>query len=133
MLFVKSAAFMAIWSLVAIILADSESFFSAMKELAVTIGIIATIVVQVMTKLEQNRQAKVLAITHSLVNSALGEQKKLVAVSARGKADATHDMGDIQTAMAAEKVYADHIEAQKSLDDKIAGVAPKEEAKGLAG
>lgn len=47
-------------------------------------------------------------LTHKLANSAMLEQKKLVAVSARAKADVTKDAVDIASAKAAEKIYSDH-------------------------
>lgn len=46
---------------------------------------------------------------HKLCNSAMMEQKKLVAVSARAKADVTKDAVDLAMATAAEKMYTDHV------------------------
>jgi hypothetical protein len=54
--------------------------------------------------------------THMLVNSAMGAQKKLLAVTARAKAAITEDQTDIAAAVAAETDLADHEKKQGALD-----------------
>lgn len=54
--------------------------------------------------------------THALVNSAMGEQKRLLAITARAKSDITNDPIDIAAATAAEEAYNKHIARQEQLD-----------------
>ncbi len=50
---------------------------------------------------------------HELCNGAMGEQKKLVAVSARALADSSPTPVTQAAAKAAEEIYADHLAAVK--------------------
>lgn len=52
--------------------------------------------------------AKTVASTHQLVNGALGEQMRLLAVTARAKAEVTHDPVDMAAAFAAEEAHEKH-------------------------
>lgn len=61
--------------------------------------------------------------THSLVNSAMGKQKELLAITARSKAVITNDPDDIKAADVAEKEDREHKAAQAKVDAKH-GVTP---------
>ena len=67
-----------------------------------------------------NRKLDAIAETnqavHTLVNSAMGEQKKLLAVTARSLADRTHSESDQQIADMAEKELAQHVAKQSIVD-----------------
>ncbi len=60
--------------------------------------------------------ARVSDAVHGLVNSAMTEQKRLLAVSTRSKAEITKDPADVQEAEAAEQSYKDHVSQQLVLD-----------------
>ncbi len=53
---------------------------------------------------------------HTLVNSAMGEQKRLLAVTSRAKADLTRDPVDIVAAEVAEQSHREHVKKQSRLD-----------------
>jgi len=53
---------------------------------------------------------------HMLLNSAMGAQKKALAVTARAKANITHDPVDIKAAEVAEADLLDHERKQAALD-----------------
>ncbi len=60
--------------------------------------------------------AKVGEMTHNLCNSAMLEQKRLLAVTSRSKADATKAQIDITAAEHAERMYDDHKAKQAAMD-----------------
>lgn len=61
--------------------------------------------------------AKTGEATHILVNSAMGAQKKLLAVTARALADKTGDATDISAADEAERDHAAHTGKQDKVDN----------------
>jgi hypothetical protein len=87
-------------------------------EVAVTLGNNTTT-----TEAKLSEIAKVGEMTHDLCNSGMLEQKRLVAVSARGKADVTHDRADIKAAEAAEEIYEEHKSKQKVIDSRAGQAA----------
>jgi hypothetical protein len=56
------------------------------------------------------------AVTHSLVNSAMGAQKKLVAIALRRVADLSQHSDDIKAAELAEQAYIEHEENAKKVN-----------------
>lgn len=54
--------------------------------------------------------------THTLVNNAMGVQLKLNAVIARRLSNMTHEAGDVEAAIAAEALYAEHMAKQAKVD-----------------
>src|SRR4029077_5201260 len=70
-------------------------------------------------KLEE--MAKVGIATHMLANSAMGEQKRLLAVKARAMANELPTPANIAEADAAEQVWAEHQRKQAVLDIKELG------------
>lgn len=62
--------------------------------------------------------AKVGEATHDLSNSAMGEQKQMLAATARAKANLSQDPVDIAAAEVAEAHYRDHLAKQAKVDSK---------------
>jgi len=55
---------------------------------------------------------------HTLVNSQMGAQKRMLAITARAKADITHNPTDIAEAERAEDEYRKHETRQQTADEK---------------
>lgn len=86
-----------------------RSLLEARKAAAKVEGVKQTLernTVEQTTKLDQI--AAVGEQTHRLCNSAMQAQKKLLAETARAKADITHDRVDVTAADLAERAYAEH-------------------------
>lgn len=71
------------------------------------------------TETKINEIVKVGAITHSLVNSAMGVQLKINAVALKRLAELTNDPKDIEAADLAEIALQQHLEKQEVLDNKV--------------
>lgn len=65
-----------------------------------------------------NSIAAVGDMTHALVNSAMLEQQRLLAVTARAKADITQDPVDLAAAETAENAYQEHAAEQRKTTAK---------------
>lgn len=96
----------------------------AKKQIEATqkVAVVAEKVEQV-AQAAEGRDAKLDAITkvtnsvHTLVNNAMGVQLHLNAVMARRLSGMTGDVGDLDAAHAAEKLYAEHMVKQSIVDD----------------
>lgn len=86
---------------------------------AIIAGVVTIVValIQCKTLIAVNKMAKVANQTHTLVNSAMGNQLKLTAQSALDLAAENPTKINVKKARAAEKMLSEHIVKQTKVDE----------------
>lgn len=126
-----------------VVVDPGTQWVAAATAIAITLGLIAQIVLQVMAReqataaakdvaaVKENLQAnderttrkmgdmaEVAKATHTLVNSNMGTQLKLNSVVSRRLAKLTNDATDIQAANLADELYDAHVAKQNVVDEE---------------
>jgi hypothetical protein len=81
---------------------------------------IATVAMEASQKMGDAKLEEIASVgrsTHRLCNSAMMEQKRMLAETSRAKADMTNDPIDVAAADLAEQSYKKHCEQQRKDDD----------------